>query len=282
MNENNDLIEQGPRAVSALDDVGSNAPPLYGEHRFDQLYSEVDPNGYLTPAGAGSGVNTPFSASRTASTENLFTMNAASASTTSGVSANSLQNRLSNIQNPGSSRWARDRLHTVIGASGGHDGTEDEHLSAREILARNEHYMSCNGGSPRQPQSNPLSRQGSNEEGQRTSSEPQTPQHLEMNSEIEAELSKVPSYHTALQMPVRSSISDDLPTYQTAISRPTTPSLPLPQSNTRPPTTSRSSSTSNTSETTVHSRTLGQNQRLGQDMHDMEQRLQLLQARARA
>ncbi|MCJ1351070.1 MAG: hypothetical protein MMC33_001052 [Icmadophila ericetorum] len=264
MNENNDLIEQSLLAGSSLDDVSSCAPPLYGEHRFDQLYSEVDPSGYLTPAGASSGVNTPFSTSRTASSENLFNMSPVAGAIASGVSANNLQTRLSNIQNPGSSRWARDRLHPVGGVLGLHEGiSEDEHLSAREILARNGHYMSCNG-TPRQPNSNPLSRRNSNEEGQRTSSEPQTPHHIENENPLEMQiniLSKVPSYQTALQMPVRSSFSDDLPTYQIAVSRPTTPSSSPPHVTMLPPIASRSSSTSSVSVTTMASREHVQNQR---------------------
>ena len=53
-----------------------------------------------------------------------------------------------------------------------------------------------------------------------------TPQHVEYNND---DLCKVPSYNTALQGPLPTPYSEDLPNYRTAISRPPSPPPPMPQ-----------------------------------------------------
>ncbi|KAI2359195.1 hypothetical protein LOY91_006852 [Ophidiomyces ophidiicola] len=50
IDENNNIIDQSHNSVHTVDFyLAQQAPPLYGEHRFDQLYGDMDPNGYFTP-----------------------------------------------------------------------------------------------------------------------------------------------------------------------------------------------------------------------------------------
>ena len=75
-----------------------SAPPQYGEHRADALYSDLDPAGYVTPAGARSGFNTPFGPqSRSGSADNLA--NLGSASSSAGFTPIALSSRLDNLDN---------------------------------------------------------------------------------------------------------------------------------------------------------------------------------------
>ncbi|KAL8647696.1 MAG: hypothetical protein Q9226_006329 [Calogaya cf. arnoldii] len=74
------------------------APPQYGEHRADALYSDLDPAGYVTPAGARSGFNTPVGQqSRSGSADNLA--NLGSASSSAGFTPVALSSRLDNLDN---------------------------------------------------------------------------------------------------------------------------------------------------------------------------------------
>jgi Arrestin (or S-antigen), C-terminal domain. len=97
IDENNNLREQTQQSTrQAADDFAAQqAPPLYGEHTFDQLYSEVDPNGYRTPGPGSGGPGTPFGAlSRNISAENLPSMAAVS---NTDISASALHSRLSSL-----------------------------------------------------------------------------------------------------------------------------------------------------------------------------------------
>ncbi|KMU74232.1 CreD [Coccidioides immitis RMSCC 3703] len=73
--EHNNVINGSRDTARAIDFYFSQqAPPLYGEHQFDLLYGDLDPNGYFTPADY-SGVTSPFgSRSRNMSAENLATL----------------------------------------------------------------------------------------------------------------------------------------------------------------------------------------------------------------
>jgi hypothetical protein len=81
------------------DEVNQNAPPTYGLHQLDSLYSDIDPAGFMTPgfhSVINSGANTPFYAqSRTGSAENLASLDAVASS--GGASAAALQHRLQNL-----------------------------------------------------------------------------------------------------------------------------------------------------------------------------------------
>ncbi|KAI1942063.1 hypothetical protein LOZ66_001544 [Ophidiomyces ophidiicola] len=96
IDENNNIIDQSHNSVHTVDFyLAQQAPPLYGEHRFDQLYGDMDPNGYFTP-GTHSGVASPLeSHSRNLSAENL-TM--APAGRRGGdICAHALHNRLTDL-----------------------------------------------------------------------------------------------------------------------------------------------------------------------------------------
>ena len=213
INDDNNLIHQGPQTIgisSALDDL---TPPQYGDHQFDQLYSEIDPSGYMTPAGGVSGRGTPFqSRSRSVSTENLASMDGIASS---DFAASALQSRLNNLDAVGSNRVVRDR--SQLSTSG--DGTEtagidfqrtDEAGIPQNSLPRTGYFEPSTGG--------PVSRRVSEED--EVTSGPVTPLHIEYSAES---LAKVPSYSTALQSNPITLVNDGLPTYQSATRAQQTP-----------------------------------------------------------
>ena len=202
---------------AALDDL---TPPQYGEHQFDQLYSDIDPSGYMTPVGGASGMGTPFqSRSRSVSTENLASMDGVASS---DFGASVLQSRLSNLDIAGSNRVARDRSQL----STSRDGTEpgsfeiarmDDVSIPQSSLPHGGYFGQIvgNAGGQSPGTSVPVSRRVSEEE--EVTSGPVTPQHIEYSAES---LAKVPSYATALQSNPRTLVNDGLPTYQSATRTP--------------------------------------------------------------
>ena len=214
IDENNNLVHQGLQTINASSALNDLSPPQYGEHQFDQLYSEIDPSGYMTPAGGISGRGTPLqSRSRSVSTDNLTSMDGI-ASNDFGASV--LQSRLNNLDIAGSSRVLRDR--SQLSSSG--DGTEPasvETASTDDSVTRQNTVPP--GGYFGQPASNmggpstsaPVSRRVSEED--EVISGPVTPLHIEYSAES---LAKVPSYSTAIHSNPTTLINDGLPTYQNA------------------------------------------------------------------
>ena len=207
VNDDHELITRNPQAVQALADINRQTPPNYGEHLFDQLYSDVDPNGYMTPGGS----NTPLnSQSRSGSSENLASMG--DALTDAEVSANTLRNRLSSLTDPIAIR-ARERT-PISGTSTPQPRTRasppGSYHPSIAISAPGEYPTTSIGGTYSSGTTSPRSRSNSDDGS--------APQHIER-----AALSRVPSYNTALQTSVRTPCSDNLPTYQDATSRPSTP-----------------------------------------------------------
>ena len=213
--DDNNLVHQGAQNISissALDDL---TPPQYGEHQFDQLYSEIDASGYMTPAGGVSGRGTPFqSRSRSVSTENLASMDGIASS---DFAASALQSRLNNLDAVGSNRVVRDR--SQLSTSG--DGTEpscfdilrtDEAGTPQISLPRTGYFGHPGSNMDDPSTSGPVSRRVSEED--EVTSGPVTPQHIEYSAES---LAKVPSYSTALQSNPTTLVNDGLPTYQSAI-----------------------------------------------------------------
>lgn len=184
-------------------DISRSAPPLYGQHRFDQLYSDLDPSGYMTPSGA----NTPYhSQSRNGSSENLASLGGASNS--AEVPANTLHNRLSGLTDPIAIRSR--------GRTPGSGATTPQCITHTSPPASRQPSIAVSAPSGEYfpvPSSRSLSRSSSEESG--------GPQHIEI-----AALSRVPSYNTAVHTPMRTPCLDDLPTYQAATSRPSTPPPP--------------------------------------------------------
>ena len=201
---------------SALTTFSSLAPPVYGEHQFDQLYSEIDLSGFMTPAGGASGVGTPFaSQSRSGSTENLTSMDAV-------ASPDSTENVLAH---PASGRWGRDRPYHPSGSvDEAIEGSPESPQSCQIVSWTTEHVGNSRGSSNR-GSSNPMSRRTSG--GESVPSQNHSSEHIEFNSE---DLAKVPSYSTALRSRATAPINDGLPNYQTAIQAPMSqPSPPTPQ-----------------------------------------------------
>ena len=218
LDENNNLINQNSQAVAAESLTG--APPMYGEHQFDQLYGDIDPSGYMTPAGGASGIATPFySQSASTSTENLASMDMMASS---DFAPSVLQHRLNNLEIAETNRFARDRPHALT--SGDETPEHESHEARRGAdaiqsqLPGRGYFDNLPGTTSRHSNSNPISRRVSEEEPWAA-----TGQHIEFSSE---EMSKVPSYSTALQSRA-TPINENLPNYQTAISTPA-PSPPLP------------------------------------------------------
>ena len=229
IDENNNLVHQGPQNMSASTALDDLTPPQYGEHQFDQLYSDIDPSGYMTPAGGASGRGTPFqSRSRSVSMENLASMDGVASS---DFGASVLQSRLNNLDVTGSNRIPRDR--SQLSTSG--DGTEAAFFDiARTDEASTPQNSLPHGGCFGHPEANvgghspnnsgPVSRQVSEED--EVTSGSVTPQHIEYSAES---LAKVPSYTTALQSNPTTLVNDGLPTYQSATNAPhSIPPVPQP------------------------------------------------------
>ena len=203
VDERNQLVNQAPSNAQALHQMDHHAPPVYGEHQFDQLWSEIDPSGYLTPADIASGVSTPLQArSRNTSAENLGSITALSQTFPGAIPPQILQNRLSNLPDAASSR----RLLSTPG-----------NLTPRNLQRGLSEEDSPVGQTPplSGEEANSLARHISTEE--RAESPFHQPEHIEFDSE---NLSKVPSYHTAVRAPVGISYSGDLPNYEAATSSP--------------------------------------------------------------
>ncbi|KAL9110456.1 MAG: hypothetical protein Q9227_005000 [Pyrenula ochraceoflavens] len=216
INENNDLVDQAPVAgrVAAEDQLNAAAPPLYGEHHFDQLYSDVDHSGYWTPGAALSSPGTPLGAhSRDVSSENLVSL--AAVGNGSNVSAAALQHRLNNLrftsprQSPNEMDQEYFQNSTDTDAASSHNGSESTSgdMSRRTSADANMYSGQQTGLSTPLPYSN----------------------------EFE-DISKIPSYSTAVKSPLRHPQSTGLPSYDDATSRNNSvgsdagPTLPQPPS----------------------------------------------------
>lgn len=224
IDDNNDLVNRGPQSINAAAAMDQLTPPQYGEHQFDQLYSDIDPSGYMTPGGGASGVNTPLmSRSRSVSTDDLASMDGVAST---DLAASVLQTRLNNLDVAGTSGIARERHPHRFQLSGSGDGAEGSLEIQRAGDSTSQNSLPHNGSFQHLPSgtspgdSNTVSRRVSEED--EASSIPVTPQHIEYVSP--EDLAKVPSYTTALQSQTRTPVNDGLPTYQSATRTP----IPLP------------------------------------------------------
>jgi hypothetical protein len=170
----------------------------------------------MTPVGSSSDTNSPFhTRSPNQSSENLDpTANAASG----------LRDRLRNLPDPSSSFWpsnahsdnnppspARSDSDPMMSASHTRDPDQPSNSSDRAGIHRRSSDTS---------HTNSLSRTSS-----AGGSSPRTPELVEMDVN---ELSKVPSYTTALRSTARTPLRDDLPTYFSATSFPPSPPARTP------------------------------------------------------
>lgn len=207
-----ELLDQTPLSTQTTD-VVQHAPPLYGEHILDQLYADVDQSGMMTPAPQ-SGMNTPFyNQSRAGSHENLTSLNHEAPHPNGAVPPAALSNRLQNLN-----ITSRNNSYRRVRASSGNNTPHPApHTDGPEG------YFDDHGHSA--PNSNPLSRRTSEEDDHRASnltSGQHTPEHIDY-SEL-GDLTKVPSYRTAVKTPARGmSYNDILPNYEAAVSAPASP-----------------------------------------------------------
>lgn len=211
LSEDGCLVDQTPMSTQSTD-ITSHAPPLYGEHVLDQLYADIDQSGIMTPAPQ-SGMNTPFyNLSRSGSSENIASLDG-TINPNGAVPPAALENRLQNLNlHTGSRNSSFLRTHPGL-ASGGNTP-----------LSHPNYDPSTYFDSSSNPASNPLSRRTSEEENPMSNlaSGQHTPEHIDF-SDL-GDLTKVPSYSTAVKAPARGiSYSDAVPNYEAAVSTPSSP-----------------------------------------------------------
>jgi hypothetical protein len=169
------------------DEVNQNAPPTYGLHQLDSLYNDIDPSGFMTPGGHASMANSGANTPFYAHSRAGSEENLPSMDAVAdGASALALQHRLQNL------------------------------------------HLNQNGPSMRLAPSRYQSQHSSG--GSTPHSVPDDVNHLLPSNhfaggdyDMEA-LARTPSYNTAVRTPARTPISEDLPSYDIATSRPSSPS----------------------------------------------------------
>ena len=240
LGENNALVDQTPHAGrQAVDnDVANSAPPLYGQHELDQIFSSgLGACGYHTP-GVFSTPGTPLSLSRNMSSENLAAIEPSTNGTASlsvspsghQISPDALQSRLQTLR--GGSTSFQSPL------SQEHRSPDHQDPSSGDSRHRDADYFSQSSSSSRSPgaPNGVSSGPGSEDVSRRTSNEEEessgTPfaasgTHTPIPQFFHAEeLTRVPSYSTAVRTPApRRSIGSGLPSYAatTAVSGPAEP-----------------------------------------------------------
>ncbi len=209
INERNTLIDSRPSGAQVSQASQQCFPPLYEDHRLDQLWSDVDVNDYMTPFNALSEASSPVIRSRNASVENLGSLGALSQQ--HAVPAHALHSRLDNLRDASGPRL---RQLTPID----HANPPGWVRAGRGIA---EH---ANG--PRVMMPIPLPGESS-----QMSREAITERWLQQLPEeclpLDARtLSKVPSYQTAVRAPANTPVSGDLPDYAAATRGGTSPRQP--------------------------------------------------------
>ncbi|PSN75280.1 carbon catabolite repression protein cred, partial [Corynespora cassiicola Philippines] len=163
--------------------VNQNAPPTYGLHQLDSLYNDIDPSGFMTPGGHSMG---------NSGANTPFYAHSRSGSTEDLAS---LDAQLHQTGGGASARALQHRLANL------NLGINDR--TARFAPTRNH----SSGGST------PLSNADNYSSDTFQS---------EVEYDMEA-LARTPSYNTAVRTPARTPIHEDLPTYEYATSRPSSP-----------------------------------------------------------
>ncbi|KAF2223674.1 hypothetical protein BDZ85DRAFT_318893 [Elsinoe ampelina] len=197
-----------------------NAPPTYGQHQLDELYSDIMPSGYHTTAP--SGFATPTAAlSRRGSNENL--PGAAHASgTPDGINGNSinsalLRSRLASLQE-GSfvSLNTSATSHSPQYASSSHGTTSPRPIPMHSYSSGYSNRVTPPTRSPHSS-SLPQSRRASDEVILEAPSR---------NGYDMADLTRTPSYGTALRSGNVTPYTEYPPSYMEATSRPPSPGGP--------------------------------------------------------
>ncbi|KAM5466670.1 hypothetical protein MauCBS54593_005927 [Microsporum audouinii] len=259
LDDNNNLVDQSPTSPQVAEFcMAQQAPPLYGDHQFDVLYSELDPHGYRTP-GMYSGVATPLygSISRNLSAENLSSL--ATLGAGGDVSASILHNRLVNLHIDRSSLRSPGTPPPELSHHDPHDNRRSITFPVTSFTA-----------ATTTPE---MSRRTSEEE--HLPLETMTPHYLRPN-DIE-DLSRVPSYSTAVRSCAMSAANNGLPNYEAATAGDISP----PRERTPSPPRHSTSAFNRLSATfvdalpqfSIHRHSIGHD-------HDSERRVRILQARS--
>ncbi|KAL2126539.1 hypothetical protein VTI74DRAFT_714 [Chaetomium olivicolor] len=206
LDEEGNIVRQLPNGASSRESA-SIAPPSYNLHTLDQLYDDMEPLALHTPIGGRSGVSSPLRGhSRAGSVEDLAALVRQHASPTA-ISPSLLSSRLQSMsleERHRSASWNSNlsAAGTVAG-SGAASSLHPSEESYTPPLA-----------------STPLTRHNSSEDPSGSST---PPEHLDF-VDIQ-ELSKVPSYTTAVRTPIRRVPVEEfsLPDYNTALSAPSSP-----------------------------------------------------------
>lgn len=206
------------------------APPEYGRHQLDQMYSDIDSSGFMSRAGSGPGTPNGFSAqSRRGSHENILSLNGLAdgdlASLHGSAMPHLLHSRLADLQEDGHTNGyaaqGSSRHHSPSGGNSPAPGVarsrdhspERAHRSTPPV--RNGSYFPH--GDTSAHSSAPMSARTSSEE--HTSGIDIHAQDYNLN-----DLSRVPSYGAALRTPgAVTPFTEGPPSYLEATSRPPSP-----------------------------------------------------------
>ncbi|KAF2123256.1 hypothetical protein BDV96DRAFT_593689 [Lophiotrema nucula] len=184
------------------DEAAQNAPPTYGLHQLDELYNDIDPSGFMTPGGHASMVNSGSNTPFYGHSRSGSTEDLSSldAVAEGGASATALHNRLHNL-------------------------SMNENRQTRFAPVRHPSHHSSGGSTPH-----------SYDGGYFAATTTEDFQQAEYDMEL---LARTPSYNTAVRTPARTALFEDLPTYEIATSRPSSPSR-TPRSGRTTPSPTRS------------------------------------------
>ncbi|GAM82544.1 hypothetical protein ANO11243_005260 [Dothideomycetidae sp. 11243] len=191
------------------------APPVYGRHQLDEIYSEIQPSGYHTTNHSG-GATPNVALSRRGSNENLPV--AITPDTQRGqVNSALLRSRLASLQDDGTMPTSNLAQHSASYHSSGN-------VSPRPGYA---HRMPSYTHRSTPHNTTPHSTSGSQSRRGSSDSPPQ-PQINHPAFDMEG-LSRIPSYGTALRSPnIPSPFAENPPSYFEATSRPPSPEMLAP------------------------------------------------------
>lgn len=221
------------------------APPEYGRHQLDQIFSDIDPAGYMSRAGSAPGTPGGFYAqSRRGSHENLASLNGlanghvangdghddASPGQHGSATPSVLHSRLADLQERGHNiavhtpgvRFAHSPSGGTSPAPGAIDDHSPEHsfrpTPGQQSGSGTGSYFPSGGASPHH--SAPMSRRASDEDH----TDDIHRQDYDLNT-----LSRVPSYGAALRAPgAMTPFTEGPPSYIDATSRPPSPGIQRP------------------------------------------------------
>ena len=219
------------------------APPEYGRHQLDQMYSDIDTSGFMSRAGSGPG--TPagiFAQSRRGSHENVLSINGVADSDPAAHHGSAmpslLHSRLADLQEGNAGlRQAQgvSRNHSPSGGNSPAPGTEsnggtNDHSPERTAPERSGSHPRLVGLVPNGNAGSyfpPAGSAGQSPHGSAPMSRRTSDEH---NPEVHAQdydmstLSRVPSYGAALRTPgAITPFTEGPPSYVEATSRPPSP-----------------------------------------------------------